>query len=184
MDIIEQEEKNKEPFYIRQSELREKAIKKFEEQHPNWKETIQRKRVDFAKFVEQHRPFSRNFYATNADHAAASLDFFINLYEEAVLLNEEKSYLNERTNDEIFADKNKEISELKDMLTAAERKQRVMFSLEEIQDIFDWYEKHTKETPQAEHHLDFSIDGCALGINREVKCSCGMEYDLGDWKSW
>ena len=184
MDIIEKEMRNEEPVYMKQSELRMKAIKKIEEQHPDWKKTIQKKRADFAKFVEQHRPFSRSFYITNADHAAASLDFFINLYEEAVLLNEENQILNARTNDEIFANKNREISELKDMLAAAERKQRVMFSLEEIQDIFDWYEKHIKETPQTEHHLDFEIDGCALGINRNIKCSCGMEYDLGDWKSW
>jgi len=164
----------------------EEIIKKEEQemttQKPSSSMGIEDKLKEFRKHESKFIP-SPYSTKTNQEKFDAALWFIDSLYNSANELIEKniklKAYANERSNEEIFADKNKEIEELKEEIRKLYYRLAQSFSIEEANAISAWYTQHLLTADKSiPHTLTFNYTPTPIDDCLSADCSCGASYDI------
>ncbi len=182
-DIIEkiQQIEDDKPAYDTMKDRRKIMLERYYSKKD--RNEVKEKRRQMKELCEKwkHMNNSYNRWGGNEKKFVASMDFLISTYETSLAILEENDFLRERTDDEIFADKNRQIGELEDMLAKEQQKQWKTFSMEESQTISDWYREHlTTVLNPKDHKLTYSCHNSALGPYKQCTCSCGLVAPIED----
>lgn len=142
------------------------------------KDKLKEFKMHESKFIPS--PYS---IKTNQEKFDAALWFIDSLYNSANELIEEniklKAYANERSNEEIFADKNKEIEELKEEIRKLNYRLAKGLSIEEANKVSFWYMQHLLTADKSiPHMLTFNYTPTPLDDCLSADCSCGASYDI------
>ena len=181
-DIIEEIIQNEDNAYNKQKKTKEKIIENYKAKYPEQdKQKVERKNAleDFKKQQQRFHPYILS-HVSNEEKMNNAINFFTSLYEEANSLiskNQElKDYAEKRSNEEIFELKNKEIEELKQRIYSLEVELSQHLSLKEVEEVNEWYQKHSKSKKNESHkiHLEYFTTHLDPGI--EISCSCGEKH--------
>lgn len=132
----------------------------------------------FKESEAKFRPYSSK--ETNKEKFDTTMWFISSLYKEANNLIEEnvalKAYANERSNEEIFADKNNEIKELQEQLGNLYHEKAKCLTIEELNKVEQWRQIHAEMNKDVSHNLTFEYVPTHLDDYIDVTCSCGKHY--------
>lgn len=118
-----------------------------------------------------------------------AMEFFSSMKAAADELMEENDKLKERSNEDIFKEKNEEIKRLKAELNKKNYYESYYFSGELIKTFDAWYKEHlnkaykNKDMTQFKnsgHHVSYVITPSEVGWFYSIKCSCGAYYQEMD----
>ena len=125
------------------------------------------------------------FRKGNDTHFNEAMEFFKSMKEKADELMEENDRLKQRSDEDIFAEKNAIIEELKGELSKKRRVSCYAFSEEQLKDFDNWWKAHISDPKIQEkmtklkysgHHPTYEIAPTELGYWYGIRCSCGANY--------
>lgn len=125
------------------------------------------------------------FRKSNEANFNEAIDFFKSMKEKADELMKENDELKKRTDDDIFAEKNAIIEELRKKVAHKEIVSCYAFSEEQLADFNKWWHAHIsdpkiqekmKKLKNSGHHATYEITPTELGYYYGIRCSCGANY--------
>lgn len=113
------------------------------------------------------------------------MEFLTSMKEKADELMEENDRLKHRSDEDIFAEKNAIIEELRKKLSEKQKVSCYAFTEEQLKDFNNWWKSHISDPKIQEkmaklknsgHHPTYEITPTELGYWYGIRCSCGANY--------